>query len=158
MRIAYLDDDDEYAALLMTMLTRLGHQVSLFHKPAPFMTALEMEPPAIDAFITDYHMPDGTGGAVDEAIAMAALMDGGRRFGSVWRCLRLDLCTNRVSGGRQSRDPGRWTARLPFLQRLFQWEFYACLRTQPFLRIMRFKQRHPQERLLRAGLFIPFLP
>ena len=59
---------------------------------------------------------DGTGGAVDEAIAMAALMDGGRRFGSVWRCLRLDLCTNRVSGGRQSRDPGRWTARLPFLQ------------------------------------------
>ena len=64
MRIAYLDDDDEYAALLMTMLTRLGHQVSLFHKPAPFMTALEMEPPAIDAFITDYHMPDGNGGAV----------------------------------------------------------------------------------------------
>ena len=64
MRIAYLDDDDEYAALLMTMLTRLGHQVSLFHKTAPLMTALEMEPPAIDAFITDYHMPDGNGGSV----------------------------------------------------------------------------------------------
>lgn len=64
MRIAYLDDDDEYAALLMAMLTRLGHKVSLFHNPAALMTALEMEPPAIDAFITDFHMPASNGGEV----------------------------------------------------------------------------------------------
>lgn len=61
MRIACLDDDDDYAALMRGMLTRLGHQVSLFRKPAALMIALEMEAPTIDAIITDYHMPDGNG-------------------------------------------------------------------------------------------------
>lgn len=64
MRIACLDDDDEYAALLMAVLTRLGHQVSLFRQPAALMTALEMEVHALDAVITDYHMPNGNGESV----------------------------------------------------------------------------------------------
>lgn len=64
MRIAFLDDDDEYAALVMKMLTRLGHQVTLFRKPAALMTALEMEPPFVDAVITDFHMPGGNGDEV----------------------------------------------------------------------------------------------
>ncbi len=64
MRIACLDDDDEYAALMTAMLTRLGHQVSLFREPDALMTALRMEPSAVDAVITDYHMPNGNGDRV----------------------------------------------------------------------------------------------
>ena len=54
-RIAYLDDDPDYAALLRYSFQRLGHQIDTFDLTEHVLEALASRD--YDAFITDYHMP-----------------------------------------------------------------------------------------------------
>jgi CheY-like chemotaxis protein len=76
-RIAYLDDDEDYAYLFKYVLERQGHEVLLFLDPKAALDALDGMAGTIDAFISDYHMPGRNGIAV---VLEARRRQPGRRY------------------------------------------------------------------------------
>jgi two-component system, cell cycle sensor histidine kinase and response regulator CckA len=60
-RVAYVDDDAEYASLLQSALSRQGHRVSVFASARDVLAALEATPDAFDLLVTDYRMPGMNG-------------------------------------------------------------------------------------------------
>ena len=56
MRIAYLEDDPDQAALIKRWLESAGHQCHHFDRGHALQRALAQE--SFDAFVLDWHLPD----------------------------------------------------------------------------------------------------
>jgi DNA-binding NtrC family response regulator len=67
-RIAYVDDDAEYASLFQSALSRLGHRVSAFASAREVLAALDATPDAFDLLVTDYRMPGMNGFELEDAV------------------------------------------------------------------------------------------
>ena len=70
-RIAYLEDDPDFALLIRLMGKRLGHIVTTFHCPTEAMAAINLYPQGFDIFMTDYQMPLGDGAEVVQRVKRA---------------------------------------------------------------------------------------
>jgi two-component system nitrogen regulation response regulator GlnG len=68
VRIAYVDDDAEYASLLQSALSRLGHAVRPFASAREALAALDATPDAFDLLVTDYRMPGMNGFELVDAV------------------------------------------------------------------------------------------
>jgi len=63
IRLLFVEDDDDYRAVLKTMVQRLGLEESL---EVLFLSRVQdahraMESSRVDVILSDYHLPDGTG-------------------------------------------------------------------------------------------------
>ena len=70
-RIAYLENDPDFALLIKLMGKRLGHNVTLFHDPVAAEAAIAVYPEGFDTFISDYQMPLGCGIEVTQRVKRA---------------------------------------------------------------------------------------
>jgi len=57
----YLDDDEVMSLMVGHLLDRLGYRATCFTDPALALAAVQANPAAVDAVVTDYNMPLMTG-------------------------------------------------------------------------------------------------
>ena len=61
LRVLYLDDDEDYAHLFKSVVTRLGCQTITYCVPAAALESLVTTDAPFDLFVTDFHMPGVNG-------------------------------------------------------------------------------------------------